>query len=62
MIKVTKAGREITSGKCFAYFDNGQFEVSHDEMLRINFKIQCGETYEVTREWFDAFDGVKYEY
>lgn len=62
MILVTHTGFEVASGKTFAYFNGGQFEISADSKLNIDWSIRKSGFYRVSRQWFDLFDGEKYEY
>jgi hypothetical protein len=62
ILKITHTGKEIDSGKIFAYFDRGQFEISLQAKLNIDWAIKTQGGYSVDRNWFDTFPGIKYEW
>lgn len=59
---ITHTGIEIASGKIFAYFEGGQFEITQQAKINIDWKLKTGNGYHVSRQWFDLFNGEKYEY
>lgn len=61
-LKITHTGLEVTTGILFAYFDGGQFEITQQARMNINWELRSGRGYEVSRQWFDNFSGIKYLY
>lgn len=59
---ITHTGLEITSGKFFAYFVGGQFEITKQGQMNIDLALSTGNGYRVSRQWFDMFTGEKYEH
>lgn len=62
MLFITHTGLEIVSRKYYAYFDGGQFEISQQAKMNIDWALSQTGRYVVTKQWFDLFDGEKYEY
>lgn len=62
-IFITHTGLELVpASKYFAYFEGGQFEISPEAKLNIDWSLKTTGRYVVSRQWFDLFTGEKYEY
>lgn len=60
---ITHTGIELVPvKKYFAYFDGGQFEITEQAKINIEWALKTEGRYVVSRQWFDLFGGEKYEY
>lgn len=41
-ISISHTGLEIVSGKYYAYHDFGQFEITHEQKLKLDWKLRKG--------------------
>ena len=61
-ISITHTGFCVVEFSYYAYHDGGQFEISHNEALNIDWKLKSKGEYSITRAEYEARNGAKYIY
>lgn len=61
-IAITHTGFCIVELAYYAFHDGGQFEISQQEAININWKLKSKGEFSVTRAEYEARNGAKYIY
>lgn len=61
-ISITHTGYCIVEFCYYAFHDGGQFEISQQESMNINWKLQTVGEFSISRAEYEARNGAKYIY